>query len=752
MPDQPKDFLATVTDDLKRLQNQKAKARGGVEARMLLALCMDAGEHYTSYSNKGLYAKSLATDEEKNKLHLVFNLISQRRHKLIGRLYAIGGTFKANPDKNDPKAIGQADIVDRLIKALDEKVQQPARSWELLDVLTLGGVAYEYVPWVEQATVEPIPQYDDTSGELLFIDTLQSEMSGELTTTPESQMQAQVDGGGRTKESFEVYEAAAPTGEVGSEILSPLQVCIDQSVRFVEDLAPDQSVYILRPKTQGWIAETYGDESLTDLEPDQHVSLITSQVHQNSSTANTQLTDLLAIAQGSSEPGDPPMNLFVERYQPASRRWPRGRQTCFVPGKKILYDGDNKYGEVPLVDWHFEPVTKSHWTKDYVSDLIAPQRFLNKRMSQLGEQSNATLYANLLLGPGIAAKSIPADHPGPIENAVGENGAVLVRRQEPPTFPVWFMESINLAVKFLNDLAGGSDLFEEHKFPGQLRGPMAVPMLQEIIDTEWGPLYEHIGQRMARVKQMRLNRVKQFYPPLRTLHYTDTNQRDEVFEFHKDEVLGSGTNFQITVERGSLLPELRSLREARIRERLQGPLAVLYTDPRTGQLDRSKIAADLQFGDDGREGQEAQDRGLAKKLIARLWTQQQIPPVMPYYDHRAWLDELESAMKTTEFLEASVPIQEAFNQRWTAHNKFLQDAAQAQAQAVQGANMQNAIAQAVQQAAAQAAAQTVTETQAQMHAQQMSAPQIPQMLAQAQAQQQAQPQAPQQVPGPDRPQ
>jgi hypothetical protein len=619
------DFLADITQDLKRLQNQKARARGGVEARVLLALCMDAGEHYTSYANKGLYAKSFATDEEKNKLHLVFNLIAQRRHKLIGRLYAIGGTFKANPDKKDPKAFSLASVVDRLIKATDEIVQQSARTWELLDLLTLGGVAYEYVPWVESATIEPVAQYDETTDELLFVDKVESEISGELTVVPQSVRDQQVQEG-RPPEVFEIYEKAAPTGEIGSEILSALQVCIDQSVRFVEDLAPDQAVYILRPRTQGWIAETYGDESITDLPPDVNISLITSQVHQNGSTANTNLTDLLACVQGSSAPDDPPMNLFVERYQPASRRWPRGRKTCFVPGKKILYDGDNEYGEIPLVDLHFEPVTKTHWTKDYISDLIAPQRFLNKRMSQLGEQSNATLYANLLLGPGIHAKDIPADSPGPIENAVSETGAMLIRRQEPPSFPSWFMDSINLAVKFLNDLAGGSDLFEENKFPGQFRGPMAVPMLQEIIDTEWGPLYEHIGVRMARIKQMRLNRIKQFYPAFRTLHYTDAISATKSSISTKTKCWGAGRtsrspwNAAHSCRNCDPCGRRASVSGCRDRSAFSTPI------PRTGQLDRSKIAADLQFGDDGREGREAQDRESRPETDRRIWKGQRSRP------------------------------------------------------------------------------------------------------------------------------
>src|SRR3990167_3403254 len=124
------------------------------------------------------------------------------------------------------------------------------------------------------------------------------------------------------------------------------------------------------------------------------------------------------------------------------------------------------------------------------------------------------------------------------------------------------------------------------------------------------------------------------------MHYTDRDQKDEVLVFHTEKILRGGTNFNITVERGALLPELRALRESRVTERLRGPLAVLYMDERTGRLDKSKIAADLQFGDTGREARESQYRKLADEINKFLWEGKPVPPVQPFYDHAVMLDEL----------------------------------------------------------------------------------------------------------------
>lgn len=216
---------------------------------------------------------------------------------------------------------------------------------------------------------------------------------------------------------------------------------------------------------------------------------------------------------------------------------------------------------------------------------------------------------------------------------------------------------------------------------------------------------------------MRVNRVKQFYPPIRTLHYTDSDQRDEVMTFHAEKILRSGHNYNITVERGSLLPELRALREARVRERLESPLSILYTDDRTGKLDKSKIAADLHMGDYSREGKESNSRKFAQQIIEKLWQGTNVPPVMQFWDHQPMLDELESAMMTTEFLSASPQISQLFQDRWNQHATFLQQRQQAQQQSAMDSMTHAAVANATQQTAAKVAAEVTDAAMSQVQAQ-----------------------------------
>lgn len=704
VPQVTSDVLPELEKDFKRLKAQKVRPSGGLEGRLLTNLCFYNNEQYVSYSNQSISNEP----RDKNKLYLSFNLITPRVNKLVGRLSAFNAPFKARPDRKDPQAIEDAEVVDRMIVATDEKVDEPSRMRERLFWLVMGGTAFEYVPWVPNASIEPSVQFGEDGVSPMFKD---------LSAPPDSPPipQAQRDEmiqAGTPPEQFEVFEEVELVGDVGSEILGPFNVFVDQTVRSIADLSPDQWVHIAKIRTLGWVKENFGEEVTASKE----ISLVTSKFAPTvaDATGGVYLKDLIPLIQGSCDDNDPPMVIVCESFQAASNDRPHGRYVCWIPGQKVLHDADNPYEEIPLVDFHWAPVTTNFWTSDYVTPLVAPQRFVNKRMSQLGEQSNNALYGALLLGGSLTADDIPADFPGTIAKGLSPDGVAQVQRMPPPEIPTWFLQSIDLAVKMFNDAAGGNDLMEENKFPGQLRGPMAVPMLQEIMDTQWGPLFAHLGERLARVKQMRLNRIKQFYPPVRTMHYTDKTQKDEVIQFHTEKVLRSGTNFNITVERGALLPELRALREARLRERLQGPLAILYMDERTGRLDKSKIAADLQFGDTGREGRESQYRKLSNEIVSFLWKGQPVPPVMPFYDHSVMLDELEATMATTEFLKASPPIQQGFIQRWEQHSAYLQQEAQNQQQAMQGHMIQGAVAQATQMAAAKAASEAVDSTRAQM--------------------------------------
>lgn len=695
--------LSDWSREWRRLRMQKHRMRGGVEARVITNLGMWYGEHYLTQARDTILTRPLGKDADKNKLWLVFNMIRKQTKRKIGRLWSVAPEFRATPNHVDPRAFAQADVVNSLIQSLDIKLKERWQHWHRLWWLTIAGTVVEHVPWVMDATNEPLPRFDPQSGELVWRD---QQTGAELL---QSQVESIVSMGTIPPERFAVVEDLQMVGDVGCEIISPLNFFIDHATTDITKLPPGGACTIAQIKTLDFIEENFGSDLAKKAVGQHNLQIVqTRLLDAGPAVANISLRDLMPAIQGTRLPDDPPMAIVCTRYQAPSNKFPHGRRSIFVPETVTLDDDEIAYGEIPCIDLHYEPATTSFWTGDFVTDLVPGQKFLNKRMSQLGESANAGIYEVLLLGSEIAAQDIPSDLPGVVNNGLDENGQPRVQVMQRGQLPVFFLESINMISQYIESV-GSADLLSHRQFPGQLRGPLAIPMLQEILDSEDGPFFAHMGEQLSRIKQHRLNRVKQFYPPIRTLNYVGKNQKHEVLVFHTDAILRAGTDFNITVDLGSLLPEIGALRHARVREDMESPLAIVYTNPRTGRIDPTKIALALKYTDQVALDRETEWRKLAQFIIDQLWKGEPIDPDFPYAfcDHNAMMDEYESAMAMTEFYKASESVKQAFFGIYEKHKQFLDAIQAAQAQAIQGQQAQSAIAMATQQVAAKVAAETV---------------------------------------------
>ncbi len=687
------------TRDWQRLRAQKSRKSGGVEARVLHNLAMVLNEHYAEIAAGALRNRS-GNDEDKNRLFLTFNLLGKALWRKVGRLWSIDNGFRATANTTDPAAYDYADTVSDLVRATSYKLKEKQIHWNRLFWLLVAGVVVEETSWQLEVARETLPATDPETGEVMWEDTHFQQV------VPLAFVQAQIDNGA-PPERFRPSEQVQTVGDVGSVLWSPLNFFIDAGVKRIKDLAGDQKCYTAEIKTRGWIEDNFGTEIAGKLTYNNNLSIVqTRLMDQGIASGSLSMRDLIPAIQGEHMNDDADMSVVITGWAPRGTKYPAGSRCIFAPDGEVLDETDFdelQYEDIPLTDLHYKPNAVSFWTPDFVTDIIPGQKFLNKRMSQLGEAANAQVYEVLLLGGELSKTDIPTDMPGHVPDGIDENGMPRVMPLQRGVLPGWFVESIRLIVDFM-DSVGGSDLLSQRKFPGQLRGPLAIPMLQELLDSEDGPLYSHLGESLADVHQQRVNRIKAWYPPVRTLHYLGQNNRDEVMIFHTEAILRNGWDYKISVDPGTLLPELSALREARIRERLESPLAGIYINKRTGKLDYSKIADDLKRGDRDRESRESQYRKLARQLIARLWQAKPLDPriPLPFWDHDVMMDELEASMATIEWLESSEQVKAGFASLWEKHRTFLQQLHDAQQSAMEQKNMQSAVAQATQQAAAKA--------------------------------------------------
>ena len=731
------------TKDWRRKRHQKHRSRGGIEARLILAQAFYWGEHMSTHAQDAVLSRAFKKDADKNKLRLVFEMIQREVDRKIGRLWSIAHEYHAAPNVTDPSAFDKAEVIQQLVKATDFKLEQHMKRWLIYYWMLTGGVVCEHVDWKEGVTHDVLPVRDD-EGNLLWKDNISNEL------IPEAMVDEAV-AAGLNPDRFRPAQEVQPIGDIGGDIIDPLRIFIDAAVPRISALGPDQSVEIAEIVTRGYLEKTFGSDVTQGMRwKNADLTIVETKLEDRGvPLAGVNLKDLLPQVQGSQGPDDPEMCIMITRYQPPHEGYGYGRRSFYVPDGVLLDDGDIPYQEIPLIDFHWRPPATSFWTKDFVTRLIAPQKFLNKRMSQLGEASNAQVYALRLLGPGLKRKNMPTDIPGDVENGLNDQGQPRVAYMRPPDLPSFFPDSIRLVTDFIEQL-GGADLLSQRKFPGELRGSMAIPMLQEIVDSEDGPVYSHMGECFSREKQMRINRIKQFYPASRTLHYCGEDQKQEVLVLHTDEILRAGVDFTITIDEGTLFPELSAMRWARVKETLTSPLQVIYMNQRTGHLDASKIAHDLKYSDKGRISRENQYRKLARQISAQVRSgtlivlppdpmamQQaqmmgQPPPqprihdvlrgrdfqVYPFWDHNVMLDEYEAVMGTMEFQqEASEETVQTFLQLYEISRTALQKIADAQTKAIQASKFDATMAMVSQQTAAQIAAMTIEQVAGQIFAQ-----------------------------------
>lgn len=721
--------VTAFSKDWQRLRNQKWRMRGGVEARMILNLAMRFGEQYVQQQRDAIFARPVDKDEARNRLSLVFNILKKQRNRKIGHLFRIANDFRVTPSVIEPAALDAADVVNRLRRGLDRKLRERLQHWKRLSWLVDCGVVVEHTPWIDDATEEPIPAYDDSTGELLWRDNQNPDPNA---TFPQSAVEQQILAGA-TPERFQIIEHPILTGDVGSEIISPLNFFIDAATLTIDDLGPDEGCFIAQVKTVDWIGEVFGSDAASQISTTvgKDLGIVRTRLldRGGSSVANYNMRDLLPAITGSQGSDDPPLTILLTRYSPSSKRWPHGRRSLLTPDGIMLDDGDLPYDSLPLTDFHYEAPITSFWTGDFLTDLVPVNKFLNKRASQLGEAANSQIYETLLLGPTLGKDDIPTDMPGIIEDGLTAEGAPAVAAMQHQALPSFFMQSIEFVVQQMQTI-GSVDLLDHPQLPGQIRGPMVLPLMQEIVDSEDAPLYQHLAEQLAHVHQQRINRVKQYYPPIRTLHYTGRNKRDETLVFHTDKILRGSINFELSADPGSIYPEFSALKEARIIERLSGPLAGLYTDARTGKLDYSRIAWELRYSDDDDTDKASQMRVVAQHIIGRLWegeplstTAPEIP--YPFWDMNILLDELTTAMISTEWLESSAQVKQEFTALYEKARQYLAAIQDAQMNAVQGQMMQGAIAQTTQQVAAKVAATTADTAMKQLQSQSVALTQNP---------------------------
>lgn len=728
--------LSDFENEFDRYGKQKRRTVGGTEPRVLQNLAMYVGEQWVWFERGTLKNRNPRRDEQGriSEVNLVLNMIAPRQQKIVGRLTTSEPDFRAFPDQMDPSKMAMADIVSKVIRALNYKLDEDYLRWQRWFWMMIGGLAIEHLPWRPNSRVDVVERLDEmgnpvwehlASGEEVEHFQFQV-LTGQLMPDGSEPIPGQQNPAQTLPEHFKRVTEVKQIGDVGDEIRGPLNIFCPNSIRSLDELAPGQSLMFGDVRLVSWAKQTWPDADFSDVHGEKDFKIISTRVSEKVSFVNTSLRDLIPVIQGAVGEDDPDMVPVIERYEPVGPDFPPGwslerdaatgpgfvpapsddfanggRYSVFIPGQTVLRDGEIPYQDgIPARDFHWDVAVANFFSPDWQSAVNGVQKSINVLASQMRQLTNARIFDPILMEDDLEPikTDSPRYWPGALEDGVPK--AARLGGQDVSSSHLRQFESL---VQMFNELAGGDDLFSEDKFPGQIRGTGAVSILQDVMDTQWGPKLIHYYKRLGEVHHKRVNRLKQFYPESRTLRLVDSSGKVEVFKFHASKVLRAGVDFTITVAPSSILPETRRERFSRLNEMLSGPLAGLYMNTRTGQPDWNAIASELQFGDfEGREAKVAKDERFAKSVIAAIKEGREVAPVLPFQNHVVFIDELEDEMNDDDFFETLQPeTQQALIQRYLEHNEMLSQLQQQAQEAQFSEETAGIVRQAVQQSLAQ---------------------------------------------------
>jgi hypothetical protein len=708
--------LSNMEHELGVYSKQKSKS---VEPRVLNNLAMYVDEQWSYVENGTLRNKVPRRDEDGKirEVSLVLNMIAPRQQKIIGRLTASTPDWRAWPGSNKADHISKAEVATSLSKSFDMKLDEEALRGERWFWNMQAGVWFEHTPWRNNHSVDLVEK-EDEAGRPIW----EHLASGE--EIPDAMYRQAIQSGEALVEHFEIATEIREIGDVAAEVRGPLNVFNPNSIRSIEHLAPGQSVMMSDIKLAAWVKKTWPNSQLDWMHGEEEFKIITTKVsNQGISFANTSLRELIPVVQGAVSNDDPDMVPVFERYEPPSPEFPKGwsmkggavtgpnffpapnedlagggRYTVFIPGQGIVRDGEIPYKDgIPIVDGHWDSPASNFYNRDWATGLMGVQKSINTLASQIRTMANARVYDPILIDDDTQPPN--ADMPKYWVGGMVDGMRQAERLGASSPDPGMQAQLLDL-IRIFDDLSGAEDLLQNKKL-GQIRGTGAVQMLQDVMDSQWGPKIRSYYNSVSKVIHKRVNRAAQFYPTVRTLRFMRNTGKVEAFRFHAEDILRSGVDYTFSVSPSSMMPQSNRERFANMTEMLGGPLAGLY-QTETGEADWHGIAAELQFGDiESRESMLASDVKFAKTVIADIKEGRGMIPVLPVQNHLIFVRELQKEMNDDDFFKVlSEPTQQALIERYQSHQEALANAAEAAKQETISEETIDLVRQAVQQSLA----------------------------------------------------
>lgn len=263
--------------------------------------------------------------------------------------------------------------------------------------------------------------------------------------------------------------------------------------------------------------------------------------------------------------------------------FPKGGMVTIVGDTLAQVEEEYPYahGEYPFAKLDHIPSGK-YYPESVITDLIGPQRELNRTRSQLVENKNIVGRPRYFAERGSIDVSKISGEPGQV--VFTNPGLQPPQAMEMPQMPQYVMQSLDMLQQDMDDISGQHEISRGGTPNSQVTAATAISFLQEQDDSILAPTIESQEKAIRKVGRQYLALVHQYWATDRIVKITGEDGYFDALTFQGNSIEGTKVNRDVRVEAGSALSTSKAARQALIMDLLKQGII----DPAAG-LQRMEI-------------------------------------------------------------------------------------------------------------------------------------------------------------------
>ena len=663
-------------DALVKRVDELQSERELMERQWKLNLSFYKGKQYVFYNRKSRRMESLPTDDgdkPRYRVRLVANQIAPNSNGLLARLTKTKPTFFATPAQADYEAIKATEVAESLLDYWWDTFSLGSKREEAMLWAIICGNGFWKITWDDKvgSSVKLMLNPDGEPIVNPIIEHLFKDRLGKMG----------LDAGEFEKEVFE--------GEIKVDVMAPFDVLLDDSAQVFEDC---KYAFCVHPMSSDEIYSRY------------NVRLKPNAINRY---PDETLPGMFGTTSGKTKQNV--RTVFVGYFLPGPE-FPEGRYVAFTKSPNIvLYDGPWPYPfkKLPLVKFPGMRIPGQLYDTSVVEQAIPLQKELNRTLSQMIEYKNLTLKPQMLAPVGSLRQRM-TDEPGAIfeYNPVAGKVPEAIPIQSLPSYVFQHLQDLGQRLRDtfgLNEISDGA-------VPPNVEAGIAIDLLQEAATDRLAPQILMMEKGLERAGNMMLELAQRYYNEPRLIMLAGAGSKAKVSRFESADIIAG---VQVKVETGSGLPRTRAGKQARVMQMLQ--MGIISPTKAYKYLDMADFKTlQAQFEADEEQAMRENDRLIVGEPInkpAAIKAQQELmmqienPQVdpntgrpaavtpealmqvmdaglapLPFENHASHLETHALYMKSPEFEDLPLEIQERFQKHYQFTMTAMQESANVQGQ------------------------------------------------------------------------